>query len=94
MHKNKGIIETRYYSNIHGMKIVDIEVGAPLLGTFSTKIAQWKGNGKFQLNLRTTPKCGLIETNKDFKNIKEAKKYYLDNLKMFLEDTLNIAFGT
>ena len=83
------ILELKYKDNITNLEITEIVVG-----DFSTKIAQWRDKiGKkslFQLSLNTTPKCCLIETDRDFKSVKEAKKFYLDNLKIFLEDTLEL----
>lgn len=83
------ILELKYKDNITGLEITKITVR-----DFSTRIAKWKDKiGKtdtVQLSLDTTPKCWLIEPGRDFNSIDEAKKYYLDNLKMCLEDTLEL----
>jgi len=83
--KIKKIIENKSYSNLYGMNIVEI-----IVGDFSTRIAKWKDKKLFQLSLNTTPKCFLIDQNKDFKSVKDAKKYYLEGLKMLMEDTLEL----
>jgi len=78
------ITELKYMDNILGIEVTEITVG-----DFSTRIAQWKDE-MFQLSLNTTPKCWLIVTDNDFKSVKEAKKYYLETLKMVVEDTLEL----
>ena len=62
---------------------------AIIVGDFSTGIAKWKENGFFQMSINTTPKCFVIgPTDRDFKTVEEAKKYYLEGLKICMEDTL------
>ena len=80
------IKERIYYDNFIG-RIVEVSVG-----DFSTKIATYKNTPKrlVQLGLDTKPKIWLIDINKTFTSVSEAKKYYLDGLKISLEDHLHI----
>ena len=74
---------TTYYSNIYGMNITDIDVNC-----FKTRIAKWKDGNKYSLWLRTTPKSYLLDLERDFDTVEEAKQYYLETLKIIVEDTL------
>jgi hypothetical protein len=80
----KKIQELKYHDNLRGLDVVQI-----IVGDFSTGIAKWKENGFFQMSINTTPKCFVIgPTDRDFKTVEEAKKYYLEGLKICMEDTL------
>ncbi len=74
---------TKVFNKLYGMDIVTVSIG-----DFSTEIAQWDDNKYFMLSLNTTPKCFVIETGKKFVSVKNAKKYYLERLKICLEDNL------
>ena len=63
------------------------DVSIIFVGTFSTQIQKYKDGDYYQLSLNTTPNSNLINTNKSFKTIKNARKYYFKQLEKILKDT-------
>lgn len=56
------------------------------VGPFWTKIADFEQNGYYQLHLETVP-C-TVDSNRNFKTIENAEKYFYEIVKMTCENTL------
>ena len=84
MKEIQGIHIYKYFNNLLGQEVTNIIVGG-IGGEVGTKIAKYKDNEKYQLNVNTTPKTGFLDLNKDFDSIEEAKEYYLTNLVYYFE---------
>jgi predicted RNA-binding Zn-ribbon protein involved in translation (DUF1610 family) len=55
-------------------------------GPFWTKIADFEQNGYYQLDSNTVP--STVDSNRNFKTIENAEKYFYEMLKKTCEDTL------
>jgi hypothetical protein len=84
MKEIQGIHIYKYFNNLLGQEVTNIIVGG-IGSEVGTKIAKYKDNEKYQLNVNTTPKTGFLDLNKDFDSIEEAKEYYLTNLVYYFE---------